>query len=72
MPDTDGANLTTAQLADLSEAIVRDESIWRPMVIADPDRLRAPLVRRGDEYVEVTKGLKGDELVVVSVTNAAQ
>ena len=48
VPDTDGANLTTAQLADLSQAIAEDESIWRPMVIADGERRRYRLLFEDD------------------------
>ena len=44
-------------------------------IVKDDGRLQRVAVELGlaqDEYVEITKGLKGDELVVVSVTNAAQ
>lgn len=48
VPDTDGAPLTTAQLADLSEAIAKDESIWRELIVADPERRRYRLLFEDD------------------------
>jgi hypothetical protein len=40
VPDTNGEALTTVQLADLSEAIANDPSIWRDLIVADPERRR--------------------------------
>jgi len=44
IPDTNGEPLTTAQLAALSTAIAQDESLWRPLVVADPERRRYRLM----------------------------
>jgi predicted metal-dependent enzyme (double-stranded beta helix superfamily) len=44
VPDTNGEPLTTAQLADLSEAIANDASIWRELIVADPHRRRYRLL----------------------------
>ena len=48
VPDTNGAPLTTVQLADLSEAIANDPSIWRDLIVADPDRRRYRLLFEDD------------------------
>ena len=48
VPDTGGEPLTTAQLADLSEAIANDPSIWRELIVTDPARRRYRLLFEDD------------------------
>lgn len=48
VPDTAGQPLTTRQLADLSQAIAEREELWRPLVVADPDRRRYRLLYEDD------------------------
>lgn len=52
VPDTNGEPLTTRQLADLSTAIAEREELWRPLVVADPERRRYRLMFE-DERVDV-------------------
>lgn len=48
VPDTGGQPLTTAQLADLSETIAQRPELWRPLVVADPERRRYRLMFEDD------------------------
>ncbi len=48
VPDTAGQPLDTRQLADLSQAVAEREELWRPLVVADPDRRRYRLLYEDD------------------------
>ncbi|MEY4008031.1 MAG: hypothetical protein RLZZ467_1083, partial [Gemmatimonadota bacterium] len=83
LPNVDGASvsidITLAErknvLAVPIAAVLKSGSGNFVRVVNDKGRLERVKVELGlaqDEYVEITKGLKGDELVVVSVTSAGQ
>ena len=83
LPNVDGASvsidITLAErknvLAVPIAAVLKSGTDNYVRVVNDKGRLERVKVELGlaqDEYVEITKGLKGDELVVVSVTSAGQ
>ncbi|MEY3361168.1 MAG: hypothetical protein RL531_887 [Actinomycetota bacterium] len=83
LPNVDGASvsidITLAErknvLAVPIAAVLKSGSGNFVRIVNDEGRLRRVEVELGlaqDEYVEITEGLKGDELVVVSVTSAGQ
>ena len=83
LPDVDGASvsidITLAErknvLAVPIAAVLKSGTGDYVRVVDDKGRLERRPITLGlaqDEYVEVTKGLKGDELVVVSITNAGK
>lgn len=83
LPDVDGASvsidITLAErknvLAVPIAAVLKSGAGDYVRVVNDKGRLERRTITLGlaqDEYVEVTKGLKGDELVVVSVTTAGK
>ena len=83
LPNVDGASvsidITLAErknvLAVPIAAVLKSGTGDYVRVVDDKGRLERRPITLGlaqDEYVEVTKGLKGDELVVVSITNAGK
>lgn len=83
LPDVDGASvsidITLAErknvIAVPIAAVLKSGTGDYVRIVNDKGRLERRSITLGlaqDEYVEVTKGLKGDELVVVSVTNPGQ